>query len=294
MTMTDDPRPSTPTRIPITMCHGTRPEHRFPLPVEHFDRLIHIAADMGFTSIDYDDLAAWRAGERELPARPIMFDFDHPVQTMGREVRSVLDQYGFHGTLFINTGVMDDATRPPDYPPCMTWEEVGRLRDAGWHIGAHTVTHPNLSRLFLEDPSGTRLQEELEQCDAAIESHLGVRPRDFAFTGTSWSSAAEQRVMARYRFGRLWIVGSMYDADGQKVRYADLAGVQGADAADGGPPMAARYITRQSHPYRLPSMEFQSPLMHEPAAFRRYLEGAVVDGGPPGAGAAFAGAPRGG
>ena len=40
---------------------------------------------------------------------------------------------------------------------------------------------------------------------------------------------------------------------------------------DGGPPMAARYITRDSNPYRLPSMEFQA-LIHEPDAFRKYLE----------------------
>jgi hypothetical protein len=67
---------------------------------------------------------------------------------------------------------------------------------------------------------------------------------------------AEQRVMERYRFGRLWIVGSQYQADG-------------------GPPMAARYITGDTPAYRLPSMELQCALSHDPAAFRRYLEGAL-------------------
>ena len=38
--------------------------------------------------------------------------------------------------------------------------------------------------------------------------------------------------------------------------------------------MAARYATKDTDPYRLPSMEFQH-IMHEPDDFRRYLEGAL-------------------
>ena len=44
--------------------------------------------------------------------------------------------------------------------------------------------------------------------------------------------------------------------------------------SDGGPPFAARYITKQSHPYRLPSMELEY-LIYEYDAFRSYLLGAL-------------------
>ena len=78
----------------------------------------------------------------------------------------------------------------------------------------------------------------------------------------------------RYRFGRLWIIGSEYKVDGQSMRYAELVKVDGLDEPDGGPPVAARYITETSDPYRLPSMELQY-LLHEPSEFRAYLEGAL-------------------
>ena len=97
-----------------------------------------------------------------------------------------------------------------------TWQELRELLDLGWHIGAHTVPHPNLSALVAEDPGGEKLQWELETCDATIKQHLGVQPRDFAFTGTSWSSMAEKLVMERYRFGRLWIVGTHYQPTARK------------------------------------------------------------------------------
>ena len=261
-------------RIPITMCHGISDGGDHPLSESHFNTLIAIAAELGFHSINYDQLAAWRAGAGSLPERPIMFDFDHPVKSMRHAVHDALDRHGFSGNLFVNTGPMD-----PDADgygtQTMTWDELAQLPELGWHIGAHTVTHPNLSELFKEDPSGEKLAAELAACDATLESRLGLVPRDFAFTGTSWSSAAEQQVMQRYRFGRLWIIGALYQADGEQIRYADLVGVQGQDEADGGPPAAARYITRETPAYRLPSMEFQSPLLHEAAAFRAYLEGAL-------------------
>jgi peptidoglycan/xylan/chitin deacetylase (PgdA/CDA1 family) len=264
------------------MCHGidaTNPDPWLALSREYFDELVSIAADMGFVSINYDQLAAWRAGEGELPSRPIMFDFDHPMKSMRTDVNDVLAAHGYTGNLFVNTGMLDkihSELYPPDSTlQIMTWDELGELKELGWHIGAHTVTHPSLSRLGVEDPSGTRIREELEQCDERLKTCLGVTARDFAFTGTSWSEVAEREVAKRYRFGRLWIIGANYEAGAKTIRFAELAGIDAPDDADGGPPMAARYITAETHPYRLPSVEIQSTLLSTSDAFRRYLEGAL-------------------
>ena len=47
-------------RIPITMCHGIRDDGEKPLPVERLDALMRVASEMGFSSITYDQFAAWR------------------------------------------------------------------------------------------------------------------------------------------------------------------------------------------------------------------------------------------
>ncbi|MDP6356611.1 MAG: polysaccharide deacetylase family protein [Planctomycetota bacterium] len=265
-------------RIPITMCHGISTGGDHPLTREHFDSLVSIARELEFESITYDDLAEWMADEKEIPERTIMFDFDHPVKSMRYEMHEVLDAHGYRGNLFINTGPLNEMYSKPlppdDEREQATWEELNELVEFGWHIGAHTVTHPNLSQLFKEDPSGVKLRAELEECDATLKEKLGIEAKDFAFTGTSWSSAAEKEVMNRYRFGRLWIVGSIYQVDGDQMRYADLVGIEGEDEEDGGPPHAARYIAKDSNKYRLPSMELQR-LVHDPGAFRAYLEGAL-------------------
>ena len=145
---------------------------------------------------------------------------------------------------------------------------------SGWTIGAHTHTHPNLSSLALTDPGGQAILAEMDTNDALLEEHLGLRPQYFAFTGTStgstWSTVADMEAKKRYKLGRLWIIGDKCEIDGKVERYADFVGATGPDEADGGPPHAARYITRNTPLFRLPSMELER-LIYEPEAFRQYL-----------------------
>lgn len=58
----------------------------------------------------------------------------------------------------------------------LTWDEVDALRGLGFSVGAHTVTHPILSRLTPD-----RAWEEIHGSKAAIEHALGAPVRAFAY-----------------------------------------------------------------------------------------------------------------
>lgn len=266
------------TRIPITMCHGVDPWRKNPLTVDRYAQYFRIAAEMGFTSITYDDLDAWRTGTRALPSHPIMFDIDHPEKSIYYDMWPIMRQYGFKGNLFINTGQMEKLYATGNLELAnrnsMTWSELAELAAAGWQIAAHTHSHPNICDLCLADPTGERIRWELDTCNAIIHKHLGITPHAFAYIGESWHSQAEAEVQKRYRFARLWITGKIYWADGALVKFQDLVGLPGPDEADGGPPFGARYITEATNPFRLPSMEL-GYLIYEYDAYRQYLEGAL-------------------
>ncbi|MHC1950784.1 polysaccharide deacetylase family protein [Bradyrhizobium sp. UFLA06-06] len=244
------------------------------LSAVEFDALYRIARELDCETIGYDELEKWLKATGSLPRRPLMIDFDHPTITMRYEVNDIMQRYGFRPTLFINTAGIEAQARSPlpkiEQRQFMTWDEVGDLLKAGWRIGAHTVNHPNLSDLSIQDPTGAKIVEELDQNNETIERRLGLSPRDFAYTGTSFSTQAEREVRKRYRFGRLWIINSQYNMDGKPARMADVMGIAGADEADGGPPKASRYITRNSNRYRLPSMD-TNYILHDQGPFRRYL-----------------------
>src|SRR5206468_10385466 len=57
-----------------------------------------------------------------------------------------------------------------------SWDEVGALRGLGFSIGAHTVTHPILSRL-----APAQAWEEIQGSKAAIEKALGEPVSAFAY-----------------------------------------------------------------------------------------------------------------
>ena len=58
----------------------------------------------------------------------------------------------------------------------LSWDEVGVLRGLGFSVGAHTVSHPILSRVSPEDA-----WQEIDGSKRAIERALGSRARAFAY-----------------------------------------------------------------------------------------------------------------
>ena len=256
-------------KIPITVCHGAN-DH---LTVERFSQLVGMASELGFTAINYDQLYSWLTEEGELPNKPIVFDFDHPVLSTYESFFPVLQAHGFVGNLFVNTGCLDEVSDAA----YASWSQVAELAQAGWTIGAHTHTHPNLSVLLAEDPTGENLRLEMTKNNQIIQSNLGFEPEYFAFTGAAngitWSDVAEKQARNHYKLGRLWILDSRCEVNGSVARYADFMGSTAADEADGGPPEHLRYITKQTPHFKLPAMELEG-LIFEPEAFRRYLVGA--------------------
>ena len=58
----------------------------------------------------------------------------------------------------------------------LSWDDVHALSGLGWHVGAHTVNHPILSRV-----SPQRAWTEILGARTMIESACGVSPRAFAY-----------------------------------------------------------------------------------------------------------------
>ena len=261
------------------MCHGLSPDHpEVPITKEYIYEIMSFCKKSGFTSINYNDLEGFMYHGSSLPSKPIMFDFDHPMLNILKGIAPIMSEFGYVGNIFVNTGFIDqkreEDLKQHNRTDIMSWDQVGEIIDLGWHLGAHTVTHPNLSKLVENDPDGKKIAWELDESNYILHKQLGIKAKDFAFTGTSWSQVAEDAVKERYRFGRLWIIGSDYQANGEVIKFSQLAGVECDDEDDGGPPFSARFINKKTHPYRLPSMDIQYPLMYGIDKFKRYLDNA--------------------
>jgi peptidoglycan/xylan/chitin deacetylase (PgdA/CDA1 family) len=68
---------------------------------------------------------------------------------------------------------------------------VRGLIDAGWEIGSHTVSHPDLTKV-----SDTQLRAELEDSKAQIAERFGVDATVFCYPAGRYDQRVEEAVQA--------------------------------------------------------------------------------------------------
>lgn len=170
--------------IPVLMYHYVRHVDKgadplgFSLSVtpEQFTAQLAWLAANGYETVRMDTAAACVRGEGPCPARAVALTFDDGYMDAYTEALPRLQQYGFVATFYIVSGFVGQ----PNY---MGWDELRALRDAGMEIGAHTVSHPDLTRLGSD---GSRA--EIAQSRAALMTELGVPVLSFCYPGGRFNS----------------------------------------------------------------------------------------------------------
>jgi peptidoglycan/xylan/chitin deacetylase (PgdA/CDA1 family) len=113
-----------------------------------------------------------------------------------------LRDHGLPATLFVVAGLAGrtnawDARpgrRTPDLP-LLDWPDLVRLQESGVTLGAHSLTHPDLTVL---EPG--RLADEVEGSAALIDERTGRRPPAFAYPYGHWHAASAQLVARSYQW----------------------------------------------------------------------------------------------
>lgn len=115
------------------------------------------------------------------PDRSFVITFDDGYQTVYDEAFPVLQHLGLSATIFLTVGEKGTAKPSGRLPSLndrsmLTWRQIREMQLWGIAFGAHTLTHPDLTRLPFE-------QVEAEVCDskAIIEEALAARVDCFAY-----------------------------------------------------------------------------------------------------------------
>lgn len=128
--------------------------------------------------------AATFAGAVTAPPHPrtLAVTFDDAFCSVVRLGLPVLRELGVPATAFVPTGFVGGG-RPFTWPETehwvgtphegevegMSWDDLAKLRDAGWEVGSHSVSHAHLTALGDEALAG-----ELSGSRRAIEERLGT------------------------------------------------------------------------------------------------------------------------
>jgi peptidoglycan/xylan/chitin deacetylase (PgdA/CDA1 family) len=176
-------------RVPILMYHviaDAPPDAAYPglwVPKRSFAEQMYVLREAGYRAVTMQQvLDAWTTGA-ELPAQPLVVSFDDGNRTQVEGAGPMLKALGWPGVLNLelnnlgSTGIKVSAVRA--------------LIDAGWEIGSHTVSHPDLTKV-----SDTQLRAELEDSKARIAERFGLDATIFCYPAGKHDARVEAAVQA--------------------------------------------------------------------------------------------------
>lgn len=129
----------------------------------------------------YRGLTFTEAIQRRARGKEVVITFDDAFETVRTLAKPVLDAAGWPATVYAVTDFAAGG-RPLRWDgidhwtggehdaelASLSWDDLRALRDEGWEVGSHTVTHPHLTRL--DDDA---LDRELVDSREHIERELG-------------------------------------------------------------------------------------------------------------------------
>jgi peptidoglycan/xylan/chitin deacetylase (PgdA/CDA1 family) len=130
----------------------------------------------GYNTITFSDLALGT-----LPEKPVILTFDDGYENFYQNAYPELKSRGMKAVSFIITGSMSG-----DY---MTETQIKELSDNGFEIGAHTVTHLDLSTA-----TAARATKEITDSKLQLEAIIGKRVISFCYPSGKFNDSVEKEV----------------------------------------------------------------------------------------------------
>ncbi len=173
--------PKSSARIPVFMFHyisvppNASDYLRYGLSVvpSLFDQEMRWLKTHDYTTISADQAADALIHDTPLPARSVLLTFDDGYEDAYTNAFPILKKYGLIGTFFVVTDWIDQGRAG-----YLTWTQVKEMSQAGMSIEAHSRTH---AVLVLGTNSVGWLTDEINGSITDIQTHLGTRPRLFAY-----------------------------------------------------------------------------------------------------------------
>ena len=161
---------------------------------------------------------------RSLPERTVVLTFDDGFRDFYSAAAPVLHRYSLPATIFLPTGycgATNSWAGQPDWvskEALLSWQEISELARQGFTFGGHSISHPNLTALSVEEA-----EREIAGSKAQIQERTAQSVDFFAYPYGRWSPVVRNLVTRHYR-------GACATSAGVVQRDADPFALPRADA----------------------------------------------------------------
>ena len=171
----------------LTLCYHAVAE-RWPAALsvtpEAFESQMRLLVDRGYRGATFYD-----AVNDPQAARTVVVTFDDAYRSVIERALPILSELGLPATVFTVTSFAErdepmtwagidgwlGGPYEAELAP-MSWDELGRLAEAGWEVGSHTHTHPRLTTL-----GDAELAEELTRSRELCSERMGTACHTLAY-----------------------------------------------------------------------------------------------------------------
>jgi len=169
----------------------------------NFEKQMSLLAGLGYRTVDPAEYLKARTGlPARLPEKPFLITFDDAFESALSRALPVLKKHGFSAALFmVSSGFGRSAFWDGEVAnsPNRLLEPAGlkELRDEGWTIGSHGVSHKSFKKL-----DAPALAKEAARSKADLELALGSEISWFAYPyGDHTPEAKTALAEAGYKIG---------------------------------------------------------------------------------------------
>jgi peptidoglycan/xylan/chitin deacetylase (PgdA/CDA1 family) len=224
--------------IPVLMYHYVRDVdaeldpvgYRLSVSPATFAAQLEWLSQEGYTPVRMDRAAACLRGEQQCPPQAIVLTFDDGYADAYTHALPLLQEYGFVATFYIITSYVGTEGY-------MGWDELRAMRDAGMDIGAHSMTHPDLTAL-----SQSQAYDQVASSREQLEDTLQVPVTSFCYPGGKFDTATRSLVVDA---GYTSAVTTMQHADQSDLYTLPRIRVNGEASLDGFATVVLAYTVTQ-------------------------------------------------
>ncbi len=162
-------------RLPVLMYHHIQTKEAatadkqtaLTVYTDIFRNQMQYLKDRGYNIVTMNDLIGFFDSGAAIPPKSVLLTFDDGYQDFYTDAYPILSQLGFHATMFVPTGLMEN----PDY---LTWSEISGMNGIILFAN-HTWSHKNVR------VSTSTMQYEISTADTQLSQHGFNSPKVFAY-----------------------------------------------------------------------------------------------------------------
>lgn len=179
--------------LPILLYHHVLESslvNPYTLAPAQFEAQMRLLWERGYRTISVAQFLTALESGTDLPICPVLITFDDGDEDVYTQALPILQRYGFTATVYLVVDYLDK-------PGFLRLDQVQSLLEAGWEVGSHSLSHPDLTRVGVG-----RVWEEVAGSRARLEALLGVPITTFAYPyGSAYPQILKKVRAAGYQAG---------------------------------------------------------------------------------------------